>query len=294
MERIKQALELAREEREGRIAPGMSRRDEPVVSTAEVERVRAAEIPAVEPPLRAAASANGLTNIRYTQTRVFKPARRTIRKHRLLVDEGNGEAMRAYKLLRTRILQRMSLNRWQTLAVTSPGIAEGKTLTAVNLAISLSKEVNHTVLLVDLDLRNPSVHRCFDHEPELGIADHLLDDAPLQRVLFNPGVDRLVVAPGRESIVDSSELLSSPRMTQLVKDLRRRYPSRLLLFDLPPVVGADDTLAFSPFVDCALLVVEEGKTPKSALVQALHYLQDIEVLGTVLNKSSEPTPRYYA
>ena len=87
----------------------------------------------------------------------------------------------------------MRENKWNTLAITSPNPGNGKTLTAVNLAISLANEANQTVLLVDLDLRSPGIHSLFAHQPEKGISEYLTSDTPLSEILFNPGIDRLIL-----------------------------------------------------------------------------------------------------
>jgi Mrp family chromosome partitioning ATPase len=164
-------------------------------------------------------------------------------------------------------------------------MGEGKTLTAINLAISLALDVNHTVMLVDLDLRRPSVQRYFGIEPGRGLADFLAEGRELREMLFNPGIERLVVLPGGTPVQNSSEMLSSPRMGWLADEMRSRYSSRLVLFDMPPLLAADDVLAFSRHLDAVLLVVEEGRTGRDELQRARTLLQDIPVLGPVINKA---------
>lgn len=262
MERIKEALERARKERQG----------QGDVATASVGA-------------EAQAKPDSLKDIQYTQTRVIDVSPDLLKDKRVVAMQQNDVVKDAYKMLRTQILQRMRENGWNTLAITSPGVGEGKTLTAVNLAISLASEGNQTVLLVDLDLRRPGIHTLFSHQPEKGISDYLTDNTPLSEILFNPGIDRLVVVPAGAPMVDSSELLSTQRMTDLVTELKQRYPSRLVLFDLPPLLVTDDALAFLPNVDAALMVVEEGKTQEEDLLHAVELLQGTAVLGTVLNKA---------
>ena len=112
-------------------------------------------------------------------------------------------------------------------------------------------------------------------------------------MLFNPGIERLVVLPAGRPTPNSSELLSSPKMAALVNELKSRYPSRIIVFDLPPMLSTDDALAFSPYVDAALLVVEDGGTTKDELVRAVEMLGDTALLGTVLNKAQQLQPTYY-
>jgi len=261
MERIRQALERAREE-------------------------RAAASP------KPAAHAAGI-EVRYSRTRQVEVAWKALRERRVISGDDAEAIANVYKILRTRVLQRMVANGWNTIGITSVSEAEGKTLTAINLAISLSRERNHTVLLADLDLRRPTVHKYFGYDPPAGLGDFLMGEAELQDVLFNPGIERLVVLPGRKPLHNSSEMLSSPRMVQLIDELKSRYPNRLDLFDLPPALVTDDVLAFSPCVDALLLVIEEGKTTREALERLREILEGVHILGSVLNKSDEPSSQYY-
>ena len=206
-------------------------------------------------------------------------------RNRLIAGTGKDQVTSAYKVLRTQVLQRLNGNHWNALAVVSANHDEGKTVTAINLALSLAQEVNHTVLLVDLNLHTPAVHRYFDHNPRYGLSDYLLDGVELKDILFNPGVDRLVVLPAGDGLANSSEMLSSPKMTALVEELKARYPSRIVLFDLPPLLSADDALVFSPYVDAALVVIEDGATEREELLRAVELLGDTPIIGAVLNKS---------
>lgn len=196
-------------------------------------------------------------------------------------------AATAYKVLRTHVLQRMRANHWKTLAITSPTQGNGKTVTAINLAITLARDLKHTVLLVDLDLRRPSLASFLFDEPVPGISDYITDDRPLEEMLINPGIERLTLLPGNHSFTHSSEILCSPKMIELVEELKGRYADRLVLFDTPPVLAGDDIMAFSPYVDALLLVVEEGRTSKQELLDAYALLDDTKILGTVLNKAEE-------
>jgi capsular exopolysaccharide synthesis family protein len=273
MERIKQAMERALQERQAATA--------------------GAAAPEPEQSLPPATGPGGApAHINYTQTRVFRPDAAVLKRNRVIAGGQDEGVVDAYRMLRTRVLQRMHQNGWTSLAITSPGPAEGKTLTAVNLALSLAMEVNHTVLLVDLDLRRPSVHKLLGYEPQYGIADYLFSDIPLSDVLFTPSVERLVVLPGCTQQENSSELLSMPRTRELVHEITSRYPERIVLFDLPPLLLVDDALAFAPYVDAFLLVVEEGETAKAALAEARDLLQNVNLIGTVLNKAEERT-KYY-
>jgi len=228
----------------------------------------------------------------YTQTRRIDVPAETLKRNRVILGTNNDAVTTAYKMLRTQVLQRKTAHGWTSLAVTSPNTGEGKTLTAINLAISLAREVNHTVLLVDADLRRPRISHYFGHSAEFGLYDYLVNDVELSQIMVNPGIERLVILPGVNSVLSSSELLSAPKMVRLAEELKSRYPERLILFDMPPILVADDLLAFSPNIDAALLVVQEGKTKKEELRHAMDLLQTVNVVGTVLNRTTEASAAY--
>lgn len=231
--------------------------------------------------------------ITYSQTRTTTVSQAVLRDNRVIFGDADRVGLAAYKMLRTQVMQRMAAKGWNALAITSPTEQDGKTLTAVNLAISLARELHKTVLLVDMDLRNPCVGKYFGVETVKGISDHLLRGEPLSNVLVNPGIDRLVILPGREHVENSSEILASPAVGAMVGELKSRYPSRLVIFDLPPILLADDALAFSPYVDAFVLVVRDGKTRKAMVEQAVGLMDGMSILGTVLNDVTENVPGYY-
>jgi exopolysaccharide/PEP-CTERM locus tyrosine autokinase len=201
-----------------------------------------------------------------------------------------GPFVDAFKILRTQVMHRLRDNSWNVLGVTSPGHGEGKTLTAVNLAVSLAMETTQTVLLVDANLRNPSIHEVFGLTDCPGLADYLLDNQPVEDLLVHPGIGRFVILPGGRAISNSTEILTSPKMLALVEEFKHRYPARIIIFDLPPLLHTADVLAFSPYTDALLLVVEEGKTTAEDVQRALSLVKNSRpVLGTVLNKAGQLT-----
>jgi len=260
MERIKEALEKARQERQIRqggdtvTSPGTLRQD------------------AGEP------------GASLTQTISVDDA--VLRENRIVTGLEPGPFTDANNLLRTQVLQRFKENNWNVLAVTSPGEGEGKTLTAINLAISIAREVDYTVLLVDANLRHPWMLEHLGLAHRKGLSDYLTDDTPISELLLRPSrVEHLVILPGGRPLINSAEMLNSPKMAQLVKDMKSRYHSRIIIFDLPPVLTSADALAFSPYVDAALLVIEEGATQKHEIEHAIELLSSTNIIGTVLNKA---------
>lgn len=238
-------------------------------------------------------SDHAFEQIGYTQTRHIKVPQSVLTENRLIAGNRTDPRATSFRMLRTQVLHVMRENGWTSLAITGPTKGIGKSLVATNLAISISLEVNQTVLLVDVDLRRPSIHKYFDFEPEQGLLDYLQGDARLENLLVNPAFQRLVLLPGRGATSESSELLSSPRMISLVKELKSRYESRIIIFDMPPLLDLDDAMVFLPNVDSTLLVVENGKNTQSEVQKSMRLLGSTHLIGTVLNKADEEIRDYY-
>jgi Mrp family chromosome partitioning ATPase len=197
-------------------------------------------------------------------------------------------------MLRTQVLRRLDELGANSLAVMGAASGSGKTLTAINLAIAIAAEIDRTALLVDLDLRRPSIHRRLSIECRVGVEDCLRSGRPLKDAMLRPvGYERLVVLPARERCLDSSELLASNRTQECIQEMRQRYENRVLIFDLPPVLEADDALAFSKHVQSALIVVSEGRTQRAELIRTLQLLRNLPIIGTVLNATREAIDSYY-
>ena len=228
--------------------------------------------------------------ITYSRTQKIEVDRNLLGEKRVIYGVKEKSVIDSYKLLRTRVMSRMQQNKWKTLGITSSSANEGKTLTSINLAISIALKQNYTVMLVDTDLRRPSIHSYFGFQAQKGLCDYLEKGTPIEEILIHPNIESLVLLPGSISLNGptdrSSELLASPKMAQLVEELKSRYPSRLVLFDLPPVHLGDDVVAFSPYLDTIMLVVEDGKTQSGEFSRALDLLEEVDIIGTVLNKSS--------
>jgi protein-tyrosine kinase len=205
-------------------------------------------------------------------------------------------ALRSYKILRTRVMRRLEAQQWRSFGVSGLAPGDGKTLTSINLAISLAQNVNTWVFLVDLDLRRIQVARSLGlkaSSADAGLSDFLMGDASVDDIIYSPGIERLAIVPNFQPIADSSEMLTTPRMTELLQALEREVPRRIIIFDLPPLLASDDVLAFAPQVDGMLLVVSEGSTNRAALESAKETLSEMNLVGVVLNKSSESTEKDY-
>lgn len=265
MEQIGRALSKAREQRGSGGGTGFASRLQDMKSA----------------PSRAARS-GGLS---YTRTKVVPVSRTILKRNRIVSWALNDRLSDVYRLLRTQILQRMARANANTLGVTSASVGEGKTVTAANLALAIAMDVNQTVLLVDADLRAPGVHKMFGFEPDAGLDDFLAGRAELSECLVNPGLDRLVILPCRAPVETSAEVLRSPQMAELAQELKLRYPDRIIIYDLPPVLAAGDTVGFLPQVDATLLVVRDGMAKSAEVRRASEILSEFHLIGSVLNAS---------
>ena len=205
----------------------------------------------------------------------------------------NAEELDFYKILRAQIQHRCKKNGWNTIMITSALPGEGKTLTAVNLALTFAKELAHPVLLVDCDLRRQNIHQYLGFPSDQGIIDNLADDFPLDNLIIWPGIEKLHVISGGRTVHDSTEMLSSHKMKTAIVEMKKRYKGRYVFFDVPPVLSAADATAFAPLVDCILMVVQAASTSIRDIKQALEMIPKDKFLGFVLNRQRSPIKGYY-
>ena len=267
MERIRKALELAREERE------QARRQRP-------------DAPAATASEACAVPAAGQAPAAWLQTRGRSvPVNfHNLRAAHLLLPDLSGPAALSFERLRTQVVQRLTERGWNTLAVIGPGRAEGKTFTAINLAIAIAADPQSRALLVDLDLRAPSVHRHFGFDPARGVDDCLRGEATLSVALVRPeGYPRLRLLPVRSAVEQPSELLASSRARELFAELRPRDPGQYLIYDSPPLIDRDDAAGFVRTADAALVVIGDNRTRRDELQRCVERLRGIPVVGSVLN-----------
>jgi non-specific protein-tyrosine kinase len=197
-----------------------------------------------------------------------------------------------YKLLRTQIMHRCRVNNWNTIMITSAVPGEGKTITAINLAMTFAKAFDQTALLVDCDLKRQSIRRYLGVESPKGLADYLQNGTPLKDIIFWPEIEKLTVISGGATVRNSAELISSPKMAQLASEMKARYPDRYILFDAPPLLSEPDAMAFAPHVD-AILMVTRPETSFDDLQAALDLIPKDKFLGFALNGIRSPADDYY-
>lgn len=266
MERIKKALERAQEQRQETESQEQSSDDN---NTSSADRSMETH------------------QIAYSKTRSIDVSAELLEKMRVVTAFDDDPRSDLYKILRTKILQKMRANNLNLLAVTSPKSGAGKSLTSVNLAMSIAMDANFSVLLVDLDLRNPTIHEYFGISAEPGLSDYYTGDKAITEILVHPGLEKMVVLPAGSTIKRSSDLLSTPKMMELANELKQRYPDRIVVVDLPPLLQTDDAMIFMPNVDACVLVVAEGENTEEEVRKCIQLIDKEKYLGTILNKSAE-------
>jgi non-specific protein-tyrosine kinase len=235
----------------------------------------------------------GWVSPRYTVSRRMNLDPAVLEENRCVAFFPDAAEMEFYRVLRSQVFKLASPTGEKAIMVTSALPGEGKTLTAINLAFIIARDFKQTVLLVDCDFKKQAVHERLGIAANRGLTDYLLDGRPLSEIIVWPGVEKVTLISGGRTLQESSELLGSPRMQELLAEMKARYPDRYLIFDLPPVLTGADTLAFAPQVDHIIMVVEAGRTPREEVERALALLPREKILGLVLNRQeSRKVPGY--
>jgi capsular exopolysaccharide synthesis family protein len=219
----------------------------------------------------------------------------TVRLNPLLVAGLAPKSLAAeqYRALRTRLAHAEGSNALRTVLITSPQKGEGKSITAANLALTIAQELQRRVVLVEADLRKPSLQQLFGLPPGPGLAEFLSGAADLKDVMKFLPDHNLTVIPAGTAPMNPAELLGSTAMRRMLDSLRTRF-DRVLL-DTPPVLPLADVAVLAPMVDGTLLVVRAGVTPKPAIENALRSFDSSHLIGVVLNESGmEDDYRYEA
>jgi protein-tyrosine kinase len=213
-----------------------------------------------------------------------------INRHIVCISEPSSSAAEQYKRLRARILQATAKDFLNTIMVTSSDIGEGKTITAINLAVAIANEIDYTVLLVDADLRGASVHKYLGIKSKYGLSDYLTGKTDLSDVLIKTGIGKLVVLPAGNPPENPAELLSSDKMKRLVNEIKLRYKDRYVIFDSSPVLVTADSLSLGIYMDGIVFVVQAARTSQKAVEQAISLMKGCNIFGIVFND----VPQYLA
>ena len=198
-----------------------------------------------------------------------------------------------FKILRTNLLFAESGKTPRSLMVTSAVPGEGKSFVAANLAVSVAQHVNWNVLLIDCDLRRPSVHWQFGYQNIAGLSEYLTNGTDLEPLLQKTGIENLTILPAGTLPDNPSELLSSDRMEALLEEVASRYNDRLIILDSPPPKMTAEAGALARYVDGILLVVKYASTPKDSITELINKLGKNKILGAVVNNFDAGTSRYH-
>ncbi len=216
-----------------------------------------------------------------------------LQAQRIVAYDGNDLRSRSFDMLRTEILRTMDLKGWKTLAITSPTANCGKTVTAVNLALSMARQPERRVILVDLDLRKAQVSASLGLKCRDGVLGVVEGRVEVDSAIIGAriGSSRLEILPTK-STSNSSDLVSSNEMRLMLQDVIGHGQSRIVILDLPPLLTGHDVISILPQVDCVLLVAAVGTSTVSEIEECNKYLQGTDVIRFVLNKVPEAATRY--
>ncbi len=198
-----------------------------------------------------------------------------------------------YRKLRTRIFEATEKNFHNTILVTSSCKGEGKSLTAVNLAAAIASKLDNTVLLVDCDLRKPTLHTYFGIEPAVGLSEYLRGKIKLSDALINTGIGKMIFLPAGTPPENPAELLTSRKMHELIKEIKNRYTNRYIIIDSSPLISTAEPAALASEVDGVLMVVRERFASRKDVKHAFSILNGANILGVLLNCDDARTGRYY-
>jgi len=272
VERIKEALDKARMARNEQ----MQVKTDPASVRTEIRKTSAS-----------------LSEVKYETTRVVPLDPAVLEQNRVVAHTKTDKRSGYFDILRTQVLQKMRTSNAKTLAITSPSPECGKSLISINLAYSIAQNTSDSVLLVDFDLRRPTIAKYLGLSEEPSLFDYLQGTASLEDTLINPDTPRLVVLANNRPIINASETLASEQIANFIKEVGERYPERVVIFDLPPLLNVDDAMVVVPNVDATLLVVTAGLSKPADVRECRRLLKGRNLIGTVMNKSDAKSVEYY-
>ena len=203
--------------------------------------------------------------------------------HIVTFNEPNSPVSEEYRRLKSMLIRDTKQDFLNTIMITSSVDSEGKTLTAINLAIALGQELDHSILLIDADMRKPMIHKYLGIDYKYGLADCLRDDMDISDALIKTGIGNLVLLPAGKPVSNPVELLSSEKMKSLLKEVKHRYSDRYVIIDTPPILPFADALVLGELIDAVLFVIKEGRAQKKLIDNAMALIQKLNVLGVVFN-----------
>ena len=269
MSRVYQALEKAEEEKRQKVKKEPSRKisgermilskEEPILGFPE-ERIKELGLPSKEePPVLIAQS------------------------HFFIGEE--------FRKLKTRIFLRLP-NPPHSILITSATPQEGKTMVAVNLAMAISQEINKRAILIDGDLRKPSISLGKRHNSK-GLSNYLSDGTPLSEILINPEIENLQIIMAGPPSQKSSELIGSKKMEELLRSLSEFGDNTYTVIDSSPIISTTEPTLLSEYVDGIILVIKANRTPREVIQRSVKSLSRKKIIGVVFNRMDVKLPAYH-
>jgi receptor protein-tyrosine kinase/non-specific protein-tyrosine kinase len=257
MSKIEKAMERAAQIRQGKVVPAAFQSEQPEEC-----------LPIHTPPPIAAATERIVPNSPFL----------------INMNDPHSSINEEFRKLKTELLKLTKGDTLKnTVQITSAVPHEGKSLTALNLAISLAQEYDHTVLLIDADFRRPSIHSYLGIEQKKGFSDCLLGEAEIGDVLIPTGIGRLSVITSGHEVPNPAELFASQKTAALIADIKNRYHDRFIIFDSPPVLPFAESRTLAHLVDGVLFVVKEQLASQNNVKEAISALKGCGLLGMVYN-----------
>lgn len=214
-------------------------------------------------------------------------------------DQPRSQIAEEYRVVKRPLLRNLqgkgatAIENGNLIMVSSALPGEGKSFTAINLAISIAMELDHTVLLVDADVSRPAILNRLGLEPEKGLMDVLTGRAELGDVLLRTNVEKLSLLPAGMPHPRATELLASDAMIRMLEEMATRYAERVIVFDSPPLLVTTEARELATHMGQVVLVVEANRTTHSTVKQALAAIENCPVKLLVLNKSGDRGPGGY-
>lgn len=198
-----------------------------------------------------------------------------------------------FKTLRTKILFPENGTPPKTILVTSALPGDGKSFVSSNFSISIASGIEENVLLMDCDIRKPTIHKCFGLYQKLGLSEYLSGDKKFTDIIYKSFIQKLSIIPSGTPPMNPTELLTSKKMQDLLVEVKKRYSDRYIIIDSPPPAMASETSAIAKFVDGIIIVVKAGKTPRRAVGEVVSELGKSKILGVIFNHAEQRVKNYY-
>lgn len=254
----------------------MSRIDKAI--SAAVEKRNQAEKPPLSPPQK--------PSVTLPRKPLKEEQRSAIVSNPLIVtaNDRTSPASEQYRKLKSLVIKLLNAENFdRSLMLTSSVAGEGKSITSLNLAITLAQEFDHSVLLVEADIRKPAIMNYLEYQRGIGLTDCVLDDIDLNEAIIKTGIGSLSILPAGRSVSNPVELFSSNRMKEMFDEIKTRYDDRYLIVDTTPLLPFAEPIHIANMVDAVMMVVREGVTTPEKLKNSLEILKSHNLLGVVSN-----------